>query len=83
MFTLKHITPMGSEKLVETERVSYAPNEPATSGPQGAVWYMDDDGSYKLIDDGTVYVMNGHGSTIAKYDLGPAGAAEQNGDPRD
>jgi hypothetical protein len=78
MFTLKHITPLGNEALIESEDISYTPHAVPQPHPDrrlshmtGAVWYKSvETGSLVPINDGTVYVMNGHGSTIAKYDLG-------------
>lgn len=78
MFTIKHTSPMGAEALIETEEVSYTPNEKPLPHPDerlsstiGVLWYKSTITDQLVpISDGSAYVMNGHGSTIAKYDLG-------------
>lgn len=77
MFTIKHISPMGNEMLIETEEVSYAPHaEPPMPDDgfgesAGNLWFKS-----RITDElipiptGNVYVMNDNGSTVAKYNLG-------------
>lgn len=38
----------------------------------GSVWYVPEtgDSSLRELRSGSIYVMNSHGSTVAKYDLG-------------
>ena len=77
MLTIKHITPMGNEAVHETEAVSYTPAAHVTGtrigfgGSTGTLWYQSTvTGQSVPISDGSVYVMNDSGSTVAKYDLG-------------
>ncbi len=82
MFTIKHLTPLGNEALYSATEVthsSYDIPKPVQSPPggvpygdlNGTVFYTraEDKENCQLMD-GTVYVMNEHGSTVAKYDLG-------------
>lgn len=77
MLTIKHITPMGNEALYEASEASYSPHaEPRHFNLNynpllASVWYADQPNApLREIRDGTVYVMNEKGSTVAKYDLG-------------
>lgn len=77
MLTIKHISPGGMEWLIPALNVSYDPLHFAQSDvpePRGYVWYTDPEthemGSHR-IDQGTVYVMNENGSTVARYFLAP------------
>lgn len=58
MFTVKHISALGSETLTGAEKVRF---------DGSAVCFDDDAGN--AIYDGIVYVMNWHGSTVARYEL--------------
>lgn len=77
--TIKHITPMGNEMVIETGEVSYTPADaPQTYDilgkawtSTGTVWWRSEHSAEIVpIRDGDVYVMNGNGSTVAKYNLG-------------
>jgi hypothetical protein len=78
MFTIKHSTPMGNESLIETDEVSYTPNEKPLPHPDsrlgdtiGVLWYKSKISDQLVpISDGMTYVMNDKGATVAKYDLG-------------
>lgn len=77
MFTLKHVSPMGNEMLIETDQVSYTPHaeppapEPGYGLSAGNLWFKSRISDELVpIPTGSVYVMNEKGSTIAKYDLG-------------
>jgi hypothetical protein len=80
MFTIRHMTPTGSEALHEAQSVSFTPIEPAPLGQPaltaqhqlGSLWLTPPDPNAPLVElrDGQVYVMNETGSTVAKYDLG-------------
>lgn len=93
MFTVKHITADGNEVVFEAVEVTYNPkhfpvavDEPLLS--RGYVWYVDPkekpiEGlgiAHRRLEDGTVYVMNDNGATVARYYLGsyqqPAAAPE-------
>lgn len=85
MFTLKHITPYGSESVHESAEVSYTPNAEIIDIPlvnnegnteavwasSGTVWWRAEP-SHELvpINNGSVYVMNDAGSTVSRYNLG-------------
>lgn len=75
MLTIKNITPLGSELLVQAKDAHYSPGE-ANGGREGyqptigSIWYGNEAGDWLQIRDGMVYVMNDKGSTVAKYDLG-------------
>lgn len=77
MLTIKHITPMGNETLYETPEVSYSAHpKPIDRGLDfgpltGSLWYTSVlTGQMVELRDGMIFVMNGNGSTVAKYDLG-------------
>lgn len=80
MFTIKHITPMGSEAMIETDEVSYTPcvepnliptpNEKMWASTGTVWWRSERNAEIVPIRDGDVYVMNKNGATVAKYHLG-------------
>jgi hypothetical protein len=78
MFTIKHISPRGNEALYAATEVSYthAPGAERlgrlASEPNGSVWFKSPttDGLLAELQEGSVYVMNDKGATVAKYDLG-------------
>lgn len=67
MLTVKLVEPNGHEQIHEVKNVWTSPNDPNTK-----VLAELSDGSRTLQFGtlGTVYVMNGEGNTIAKYNLG-------------
>lgn len=85
MLTLKHCTPLGNESVIETPEVTYspkqdvAPPEPGRTPLTGTVFYarLGAGGEFIELHDGTVYVMNENGRTVAKYDLGGWGAVSE------
>jgi hypothetical protein len=86
MFTIKHITADGNEAVFEALEVMYNPHHfPVAVGeaplPHGYVWYVDPKHKptvdnvplgigHRRLEDGTVYVMNDNGATVARYYLG-------------
>lgn len=72
MMTIKHVSPDGNELLYETAEVTYtrgtSPHENVLTGTPPTVWYKRDNELVPLTG-GKVFVMNGHGSTVSRYDL--------------
>jgi len=78
MMTVKHITLSGEEFVYATSHVNFVP----ATALQGAnyasgsaavpdtVWRYDADGVARPITGGTVFVMNEHGKTVSRYDIG-------------
>lgn len=68
---------MACNGLISALNVTYNPQyypkpTDAPSTGQGCVWYTDPETKahgYQQIDDGTVYVMNDAGATVARYYL--------------
>jgi hypothetical protein len=78
MFTIKHIDKKNTEELIEAVNVWYEDNsEDAvnTSAPIIRKLYYTTghpdsrDYQIRIIDFGTIYVMNSNGKTIANYEL--------------
>ena len=69
MFTVKHIRLSDEEDIYESEEVKFTPFNVGQATPP-TVWV---DG--RPITGGTVFVMNGHGQTVARYDLGGSNVA--------
>lgn len=86
MLTVKHIEPSGHETIWPAIRVAYQPKmgsnqKPAPPGCDGSgdiapCVFIDRMGERGLVDTipigsfGSFFVMNEHGKTIARYDLG-------------
>lgn len=80
MFTIKHLSPHGNESLYEARIVSFLPAPTAAGLDQpvntathqlGTLAFNEYDKiGLSELRDGSVYVMNENGSTVAKYDLG-------------
>jgi hypothetical protein len=75
MFTVTNVTPSGEEMVVQARQVSYNPksffgsDDGATGGLEQAVFADGGvEGTVKFTE-GTVYVMNDSGKTVAKYSL--------------
>lgn len=70
MMTVKHITDTGEEFVYPTSHTNFVPGsaKPATGQPS-SFWRYDHDGRAFEIDAGRVYVMNEHGTTVARYSL--------------
>lgn len=83
MLTVKHIDPNGKETVFPALEVVYDPHHfGAVAAPegQGYIWYEAPQGAgvNHRLEDGTVYVMNAAGATVARYGLShqqPAPAA--------
>lgn len=64
MLTIRHIGNRGDESIYSVESVNWYPNaetrEVVAFIPNGQPWH---------IKEGTVYVMNDMGKTVAKYDM--------------
>ena len=74
-FTVKHCDPSGHESISTAESVAFLP--PSRDNPHAMVMTYRGPivGGMPVseglrFDDGVVYVMNGEGSTVSKYDLG-------------
>jgi hypothetical protein len=74
MFTVKHISPSGGETIIEANGdVMFHPYDGANSVPpsEAHVYVPTADGEIQPLYEGTIYVMNRFGTTVAKYDLSP------------
>lgn len=80
MMTVKHITLSGEEFVYDTTHVNFVPAsvfnganyaQTASSPPaRDTLWRYDADGRAHDLTGGTVFVMNEHGKTVARYDIG-------------
>ncbi len=68
MMTIRHVAPSTHEMVIQTRRVELYPKF-ASSDEVPAVFYERDDGSSVEVTEGTVYVMNDNGKTVAVYHL--------------
>lgn len=71
MFTVKHTSSSYQDTIYSAREVRF---NPSTSGPNQTptpetVWLSGGDSWSDPLTDGTVYVMNDNGATVAKYDL--------------
>lgn len=77
MMTLKHITLKGEEFVYPTTHVNYVPvgsnGYAGQDTPPTTLWRYDPEGSAAPITEGSVYVMNEHGKTVARYTLSDNG----------
>ena len=71
MLTVKHITPRNHECIYMAERVLFQPEilSDTDDAAPATVWHTDKAGQTHPITDGSVYIMNDAGSTVAKYSL--------------
>ncbi|RVG88687.1 hypothetical protein [Sinorhizobium meliloti] len=71
MMTVKHIDNSGEEFVYPTTHVNFIPAaiKPPASSVSASVWRYAEDGRAYEIDNGSVYVMNEHGRTVARYML--------------
>lgn len=75
MLTVKHITIADAESVYEVEgRVTFSSKEPQNTAAAAkelfpCVAFFTESGHERLTG-GTVFVMNDHGKTVARYDLG-------------
>lgn len=76
MLTVKHIAPDGKETVFPALEVTYDPFHftPTPVGQSGYIWYEAPSGAglNHRLEDGTVYVMNEAGATVARYVLSTA-----------
>lgn len=71
MMTIKHKTDTNEEFVYATSHVNFVPSSAKNCGPShDSLWRYDNDGRAHEITAGTVFVMNEHGKTVARYDLG-------------
>ena len=71
MMTIKHCDPTGEEFVYPTTYVNYIPASLKACAPSSAsIWRYDEEGRAFEIATGSVYVMNEHGRTVARYTLG-------------
>lgn len=70
MMTIKHVDLTGEEFVYPTTHINYVPAavKPCTTATP-SVWRYDDDGRAYEIDNGSVFVMNEHGRTVARYSI--------------
>lgn len=78
MFTINHTRPNGSQELFKAVKVQYIPADPEDKAPVALVHFLcgPDEGGPGIAAgsarDGTVFVMNDKGATVATYyNLGP------------
>lgn len=80
MFTIKHVEPCGAEHVhgeitgtqfspMHVEAVKPRPADQPASTYRDTV-YAFREGGAMLFDEGSIYLMNSNGKTVAKYDLG-------------
>jgi len=72
MLTVKHIKPSGCESIHLAREVRYDCGQGPESVTHGPSFWIDTPSgdTQGLGSDGTFYVMNGEGRTVAKYHLG-------------
>jgi hypothetical protein len=70
MFTVKLVEEGGHEQLTEATNL-WVDVESSEKGSHRTLRYLNPNGMSGAFGDyGEVYVMNDHGATVAKYDLG-------------
>lgn len=75
MMTVKHITLSGEEYIYPTTHVNFVPDAALNQvvnqvGGKDTVWLYPPDHPAQPLNGGTVFVMNEHGKTVSRYDLG-------------
>lgn len=73
MFTVKQVLSTGHEDLITARRISYQPVQRISEGeaPIPETLHIEgEDGQISPWYQGTFYVMNSAGSTVAKYQIG-------------
>lgn len=72
MLTVKHIKLSGEEYVYATTHVNFVPAGIKNCAPSSdSLWIYDSkDGRAHELIGGTVFVMNGNGTTVSRYDLG-------------
>lgn len=71
MLTVRIIEPVGHERVFEVRCVSAQPANTQTNEDKRIekVFLERDAGLLEVVDQGTIYVMNGNGKTVATYHL--------------
>lgn len=78
MFTIKHISGLGDEEIIQVETVRFSPGTQSCMAQNGGastpptVWisHLSRGVSETPLTGGTIFVMNDMGKTVARYDLG-------------
>ena len=72
MMTIKHVARSGEEYVYATSHVNFVPTSALGLGSTtpDTLWHYGSEGDAQPITDGTVFVMNEHGKTVSKYELG-------------
>lgn len=70
MMTIKHCDLSGEEFVYPTTHINFVPAAVKNCAPTtSSVWRYDEDGRAYEIDSGSVFVMNEHGRTVARYNI--------------
>lgn len=73
MFTIKHISIVGEEKIFAVDGVRFTPGvdgNAISSQTPPTLWLTDKGWDERPLTGGTVFVMNDNGKTVSRYDLG-------------
>lgn len=71
MMSVKHITFRGEEFIYPTSHVNYVPASAINdAGSPDTVWIYPPDQPALPLNGGTIFVMNEHGKTVSRYDIG-------------
>lgn len=90
MLTIKHISLSGEEMLYTSPIANYVPSRATERvGDPATVWIEPGShvtaGTRYPLTGGTIFVMNDHGKTVARYDIGasmiPLGAGRAPSEP--
>jgi hypothetical protein len=69
MLTVLHVLPSKHESLIQTPYVGAEPVSERSDNIK-KVWIERPDGGRHALENGTVFVMNDNGKTVARYYLG-------------
>lgn len=70
MMTIKHLDDNGEENVFAVRSVNYVPVGARDDKMQvPTLWWYMEDGQAVPITSGSVFVMNGNGTTVARYHL--------------
>ena len=70
MMTVKHITLSGEETVFQTTSARFTPVKQGHEDAAPPTVWFEADGVERPLTGGTVFVMNDHGKTVARYDIG-------------
>lgn len=70
MFTLKHISIRGEERLYRADSVHFTPGVETAHCRSISTFKFINDGVEESLAGGTIFAMNENGKTVARYDLG-------------